>query len=288
VTVYNLGSIVADNFYGVPHIPSPGEAVKATSVRRGLGGKGANQSVAASKAGSKVVHIGCIGGDGQWLVQQLDNAGVDVTHIRRSGTATGHANITVDPSGENAIVFYGGANEDQSEEAIVAALVSAKPGDTLLLQNETSKAEFAAGHAKSKGMRVIYSAAPFEIEHARVIIPLSDIVAVNAVEAAQLDASAVKTGTVSLLVTNGAVGATYVEGANKTTVPSFDVVPVDTTGAGDTFLGYFAAGIDQSMPPAQALAVASAAAAIQVTRFGTAEAIPTRNEVMDFLEKHAD
>jgi ribokinase len=123
MTIYNFGSINIDHFYRVPHLPGPGETLSATGHDSGLGGKGANQSVAAALAGSHVVHIGMVGPDGAGR-EALAGFGVDVAHVGRAGTITGHANIHVDPTGENMIVVLPGANHEQSFDSVRAALAA--------------------------------------------------------------------------------------------------------------------------------------------------------------------
>lgn len=289
MTIYNLGSINADHFYSVPHLPAAGETIAATSHSVGLGGKGANQSVAAARAGAHVVHIGAVGADGDWAVQRMAKYGVDTAHIATVQSPTAHAIINVDPDGENAIVIYSGANLAQSNTHIAAALTGASQGDFLILQNETSHQVEAAKIARDLGLRIVYSAAPFEIEPTRAILPFVDILIVNTVEAAQLE-TALSTPLLSLpvaniLVTRGADGADWIDTSSGETVSvsAFPVTPIDTTGAGDTFAGYMVAGLSENMAPMAAMRFAAAAAAIKVTRKGTADAIPDRADVKQFL-----
>ena len=111
MAIYTLGSINIDHVYSIPHFPSPGETLAATGYSMGLGGKGANQSVAAAKAGAQVFHIGAVGPEGKWTLQRLQEFGVDVSNTEIGQVPTGHAIINVDPSGENAIVLFAGANQ---------------------------------------------------------------------------------------------------------------------------------------------------------------------------------
>ncbi|HBR64039.1 MAG TPA: ribokinase, partial [Rhodobacteraceae bacterium] len=108
MTVFNLGSINADYVYQVPHLPAPGETLATTKMSRGLGGKGANMSVAAARAAAHVCHIGCLGRDGAWAAERLLEYGVDTRFITTQSEATGHAIIAVDASGENNILLYPG------------------------------------------------------------------------------------------------------------------------------------------------------------------------------------
>ncbi len=290
MTIYNLGSINADLFYSVPHLPAPGETLAATGHHTGLGGKGANQSVAAALAGSDVVHIGAVGPDGGWAVNRMRDFGVDTAHVRTVDTPTAHAVINVDPKGENAIVIYPGANMEQSLTQLESTLSAASKGDTLLLQNETNLVVEAAEMASARGIDVIYSAAPFDSDATRAVLPFVDLLVMNAVEADQLtramNLDLAHVPVPHILVTHGARGATWHDQAQARQVEcaAFPVTPVDTTGAGDCFIGYVAAGLDQGLKPREAMRLAAAASAIQVTRPGTAEAIPTRADVDAFLE----
>ncbi len=287
MTVFNLGSINTDHFYRVPHLPQPGETVAALGYMKGLGGKGANQSVAALRAGARVVHIGAIGeGDG-WIAAKLAEMGLDLGAIARVDQPTGHAIVATDPAGENAIILHPGANRAQSRKVIEQTLSAGQAGDILLLQNETNCQAEAAKLAQEHGMRVLYSAAPFELDALKAVLPHVTHLLVNAGEAAALVA---ETGTAlealpvkAVIVTRGADGAEWVSAEGVFHAPAHKVTPVDTTGAGDCFAGTLAAAIDQGMTPEQALRQASAAAALQVTRPGTAEAMPDRDEVADFI-----
>ncbi len=288
MTVYNLGSVNIDHVYRVPHLPAAGETLSSTAFHRGLGGKGANQSIAVAKAGGRVVHIGAIGPEGGWTVDILREAGVEVDHIATLDVPTGHAIINVDDRGENAIVLFAGANRGLTEAMLEAALADAQAGDWLLLQNETNLGHTAALAARAKGMKVAYAAAPFDTSAAAEMLPLVDLLAVNDIEAAQLadalDAELDDLPVAQALITRGGDGAVLRSGRHKDTVAAFRVTPVDTTGAGDTFLGYFLAARDAGWSAKDALTQAAAAAAIQVTREGAAAAIPSADEVLAFLK----
>lgn len=289
MTVFNLGSINVDLFYRVPHLPLPGETLPATSHETGLGGKGANQSVAVAKAGSQVVHIGMIGADGDWVREKLIGYGVDARHVGIGTGPTGHAIINVDDAGENTIVTFAGVNYAQSIEAICGALEESSPGDILMLQNEVSLKPDAARIAKEAGLFVVYSAAPFDAGIVGEMLPHVDLLVVNEIELGQLaetlGGSRAQVPVPNLLVTRGAKGAIWRDQTTgeETVCEAFSVEPVDTTGAGDCFIGYTVAGIDQGMSRAEALRLGAAAAAVKVTRKGTADAIPERAEVDAFL-----
>lgn len=286
MAVFTLGSVNVDHVYRVPHLPAPGETLAAHGLSTMLGGKGANQSVAAARAGASVRHIGAVGADGRWAVEKLASYGVDVSHVAEVGEPTGHAIISVDQAGENAILLFPGANWAQSETEIARALEGAGPGDSLLLQNETSHQAEAARIARARGMRVVYSAAPFSVAAVQAVLPHLSLLVVNAVEAAQLRAALGDVTGPDLIVTHGAKGAEWIANSGETvTVPAFSVVPVDTTGAGDCFIGSLVAALDGGAGRAEALRFAAAAAALQVTRAGTAQAMPARDEVLAFLAR---
>lgn len=290
MTIWNLGSINADFVYRVPHLPEPGETVPAASLDRGLGGKGANMSVAAARAGARVGHIGAIGPDGRWAVDRLTEYGVDTRWIREVADPTGHAIITVDDSGENAIVLFPGANRHIPESIVGLALAEAHPGDTLLMQNETNKQRFAAEIGSKLGLKIVYAAAPFSVAAITAILPHLDMLILNAVEMEQLHTATglmpgPDMGVKTVLVTRGAEGCVLFDAANEfdpVTYPARKVVPVDTTGAGDTFTGYVLAGLDRGMPMAQAIDLATRAAALMVTRKGTADVIPDLRDVQRY------
>ncbi|MEL7430257.1 MAG: PfkB family carbohydrate kinase, partial [Pseudomonadota bacterium] len=137
--IINAGSINIDHVYRVKALPIPGETVTSKDYRRFLGGKGVNQSIAIARSGGEVVHIGAVGTDGDWALEQIAGFGVMTQHIARLDCATGHAIITVDDNGENQIIIEGGANRQLTSTLIEAALAAATPDrDWVLLQNETN------------------------------------------------------------------------------------------------------------------------------------------------------
>lgn len=286
MTILCVGSINVDHVYRVAQHPAPGETLADKGYTAGLGGKGANMSLAAAAAGAAVRHVGALGAEGGWCRDRLAAAGINVSGIAEVGEATGHAVIMVDDAGENIIVIHPGANRALTEIQIDAAIAQAQPGDWLLLQNETNLVPFAARAARAAGLKVAYAAAPFEPLAAAELVEHADLLAVNEVEAAQLASHLGREMSdlpvAEVLVTRGARGA-VLHGATPLEVAAFPVEPVDTTGAGDTFFGYFLAGLDTGAPADAALRRASAASAIQITRPGAADAIPSGAEVDAFL-----
>lgn len=288
MTIFNLGSINADLFYRVPHLPGPGETLAARSFERGLGGKGANMSVAAARAAARCVHIGAVGADGAWAVQRLMEYGVYTQFISTVSTETGNALIAIDDAGENNIILYPGANQQIVEARIVEALTDAAASDIFLTQNETNAQRTGAEIASARGMRVAYAAAPFDAEAVQAVLPLLDLLFLNEVEARQLqEATGLSPEALpvrNVIVTLGAKGARWhnTDTGETQAFPAVQVTPVDTTGAGDTFTGYVLAGLDRGLPMAQAIGQAMIAGAIMVTRQGTADVIPDLRDVQDF------
>ncbi|MFK7942040.1 MAG: ribokinase [Paracoccaceae bacterium] len=291
MSILSIGSINIDHVYRVSHHPHPGETLADQGYASHLGGKGANMSLAATLAGARVAHVGAVGSDGLWCRDRLAASGVDVSGVAEIEVATGHAIIMVDDAGENVILIHAGANRVLTEAQIETAVSQAAPGDWLLVQNETNLVGFAAKLARETGLNVAYAAAPFDTAMAREVLPYVDLLAVNSIEASQLaealgarpDALPVP----AVLVTCGAKGARFRDRQGSYEVDAFAVKPVDTTGAGDTFFGYFLARLDEGFEPEEALLHASAASAIQITRHGAADAIPASSEVNTFLADQA-
>ncbi len=286
MAIYNLGSINADLFYQVPHLPGPGETLAAKNMNKGLGGKGANMSVAASRAASLVSHIGAIGSDGAWARQRLLEYGVDTRHIAVfDNIDTGHAIINVDSEGENAIVLYSGANKAISENMIGKALSESAHGDTLLIQNETNNQVYAAKMGRDLAMYVAYAAAPFDAAAVKEILPLLDFLILNEVEAEQLTQAlgvpVDELPVADVVITLGAKGCRWIHTTKGTSrdFPAHSVPVVDTTGAGDTFTGYLLSAKDRGLPMEQAITLAMRAGALMVMRMGTADVIPDLKEV---------
>lgn len=288
MSVFNLGSINIDNAYRVAHIPAPGETLAATGFDRGLGGKGANMSVAVARGAARAIHIGAVGKDGAWCVDRLMEYGVDTRHISTLADAqTGHANICVAEDGENQIVLFPGSNTQITEAMIGAALAEAATGDTLLMQNETCGQMTAARMARELALKVVYAAAPFDAKTVSDIRKFADFLILNAVEADQLTAALglglTDLGIDQVVVTMGAEGSLWLNVGRGTEarIPAVPVNPVDTTGAGDTFTGFLVAGLDRGLPMEQALTLASRAGALMVTRHGTADVIPDLKDIED-------
>lgn len=263
-----VGSVNVDLVTAVERHPRPGETVLGAGLRRLAGGKGANQAVAAAAAGASVAMIGCVGDDagGAAYRERLHAAGIDVSGLEVvPGTPTGHALIAVDERGENTIIVIPGANHAMTESTL-APLRSVGEGDVVVLQLEIplGVVTVAAETAHARGARVVINVAPYA-PLPRHVLALADPIVANQHEALQLaDGDAAGS---SLLVTLGAAGATW----DGETVPAVRVPErrvVDTTGAGDAFVGALAAALAAGAGRQPALAAAAAAGAAAVRHPG--------------------
>ena len=304
MTVLNFGSLNIDHVYQVDHLVRPGETLASRGYRVFAGGKGANQSAALALAGAPVAHAGRVGRDGRWLVEGLSALGVDVDHVVvDEDEPTGHAVIQVEEeSGENAIVLFPGGNRRITRDQIRTCLSSFNRGDILLLQNEINAIPEILVEASRQGLKTCLNPAPWGPEAADCSLEPIDLLIVNRTEAAGLagdpgDAEGNEDAQLlarvrrrvpdrtEILLTLGADGAVLDGPAGRLSCPALAAgAAVDTTGAGDTFIGYFLAARLDGAGDETCLRRAAAAAALCVTRPGARDAIPRRDEVDSFLE----
>lgn len=294
--VLNFGSLNLDYICRVPHFVRPGETLHMLSRTVRCGGKGLNQSVALARAGVKVCHAGCAGEGGGPLVRALEDEGVDTTRIFRVPEPQGSAVIEVDDSGENRILVFAGSNRAVGPRHIEDALRDFGPGDVLVLQNEISGLGEIAGRAHAKGMRIVLNPSPMDDGVRRLDLGQLEWLIVNELEARQISGAPDAPSAwralheaypaLRLVVTQGARGAVCFAPGGTWRTDAFPAAAVDTTGAGDTFTGYFLAGILAGLGPQQSLRRAACASAIAVTRPGAADAIPRAREVDLALRAH--
>ncbi len=286
--ILNIGSLNLDYVYAVPRFVTAGETLLSSHRDVFAGGKGLNQTVAAARAGAEVFHAGAVGTDGDMLLDLLRDAGADVSAVARANVPTGHAVIQVSPQGENAILILGGANRSVTPETVGIALEKVAAGDILLLQNEINGLDHILRRAAQKGLRILFNPAPMEDSVKSLPLELVDTLVVNEGEARALagDMDALKAAypKQKILLTRGRRGACLWTGAELLFQPAFPVKAMDTTAAGDCFLGYYAAALAENLPYADALRLAAAASALSVQRPGAAPSIPVRGEVEDFLK----
>ncbi len=298
-----VGSINMDITHRVAALPAPGATIVARSTALYPGGKGANQAVAAARLGIVTRMFGAVGNDpfAATLKQSLAASGVETANISECAGSTGLATITVDDSGENTIVLTPGSNALLTAELIASQREHFLATDALIVQNEIpwETTCWAMTAAQSHGIRVICNLAPGRsITSAE--LRLCDVLIVNETEASIAAglpvhdrASAfgaaralVAGGARSVVVTLGAAGSIYVATAHAIEMPAYAVEVIDTTAAGDTYVGAFAAALDN--PPTHggivhAMRYATAAAALAVGRSGAQTSIPDRAAVNAFL-----
>lgn len=285
--ILNFGSINVDHVYQVEHFVQPGETLASSGYSKGLGGKGLNQSVALHRAGANVVHVGCVGADDAWLMKELSALGFDLSAIDQVEQATGHAIIQVNREGENCILLYAGANYSISEQKVQAALANTDV-EWVLLQNETNSIEAIIRAAHAQGKKVVFNPAPCHAGLAELPLEFLHTLVVNEVEAAQLTSlddvelalQALAKRCRHVVLTLGGDGVRYLGEAGGLQLAAEKVNVVDTTAAGDTFIGYYLAGISAGLSVELALKRASKAAAITVTRLGAVSAIPFAQEII--------
>lgn len=295
--ILNLGSLNIDYTYFLEHILQMKETQAASDRKIFAGGKGLNQSIAMARAGLEVYHAGCIGEDGTLLLEELEKAGVDVSLIHRlEGPCSGHAIIQVDKMGQNAIMTYGGANMQVSREYIDEVLEQFDENDVLVLQNEISNLDYAIERAHEKNMMIVLNPSPFNAGLTEYDLKKVSLFFMNEVEGRQLT-TYVQPGDILIgmrelfpdskcVLTLGAQGAFFGDGKTNVYHHASPVKAVDATAAGDIFEGYFLAAYLDGKTPTEALAIASCAAGISVTRAGSALSAPTMQETLEVMERY--
>ena len=294
--ILNFGSVNIDHVYSVGHFVKPGETLSSLSYKKFSGGKGANQSIALARAGADVYHAGRIGVDGIWLKDKLEESGIKTRYLEVCETPTGHAIIQVSKSGENSIILFGGANQTVDAEFAGSVLKKFHKGDCLLLQNEISSTAHIMKEASRLKLKIIFNPAPMNDDVFSYPLKLVDVFILNEIEAAEL---AGKNGIEEIIhvmkrrfpkaltiLTLGSKGVAYMDGDTIVHVPAFKVKVVDTTAAGDTFIGYYLACISKGGKLSDAISTACKASALCVTRHGASDSIPELREVRkeDFLK----
>ncbi|MEL6952735.1 MAG: ribokinase [Pseudomonadota bacterium] len=282
-----VGSINVDLVYRLADLPGPGETLAARSFSRGLGGKGANQSVAAARAGAEVTHFCPVGADAADLLAQMAAAGVRHAGPVLEDQANGHASVWVsERSGENVIAIHAGTNAMITMDALASVCAELGPGDWVMLQNEVNLVDQAARLSREKGASVVYSAAPFEVAAVEAVLPhITHLLMNEGEDRAFRDAGLTVPENVAQIVTKGPNGAEWRSADVRFSSPALPVAQVvDTTGAGDCFAGNLVAALARGADPAQAMRWAQAAASVQISREGAAPAMPRREETQRALE----
>lgn len=294
MNVVNFGSLNIDHVYAVDHFCRAGETIHTKSYTQNAGGKGLNQSIAVSRSGQKVHHAGLLGPEGARLAELLSSSGVDLRYLKHTDVPQGHAVIQVQPDGQNCIFLYGGSNQAVTPQEIDGVLMQLNAGDYLLLQNEIANLTYLLRAAARRGLRVVLNASPISDELLNADLSGVDWLVVNEIECAAMagcgDAQAgyetlkQRYPSLGILLTLGSEGSVSWKDGTEVRQCAYPVKAVDTTGAGDTFMGYFVGCLAQGMERQTAMQYASMASAISVTRPGAAASIPLMDEVRAAVE----
>lgn len=297
-----IGSINLDLIANVDRLPAPGETVRGSGFTTAPGGKGANQALAAARAGAKVHMVGAVGKDNfaTEALALLRDGKIDLSGVGETFASTGTALIMVADDGENVIAVVPGANDSVVTGDLSKAFM--RKGDVVLLQQEIplQTVDAALDAARTAGAVTVLNTAPFRGE-AAAFLGKADYVVANETEfdfygealslsgrdrPARMRDYAGKTGRI-IVVTLGVDGVLAATPADLLMVPALKIIPVDTVGAGDTFCGYFAAGLSSGLPLDQSLARAAAAGSLACLKAGAQPAIPLAKEVDAALQKSA-
>ena len=287
--ILNFGSLNIDKVYAVEKIVKGGETIDSVSFSESVGGKGLNQSIAVAKAGGNIMHAGCVGKDGEILLQALKDNNVDTSLIKTVETASGQAIIQVDKHGQNCIILFHVANYEVDKAYIDEVMQDFAQGDILILQNEISNIDYIIEVAKAKQMKIYLNPSPINENLNKYNMQAIDGIFVNEHEGAYLagkekvedilDSLASKYPELEIILTFGDKGAYYRHKDINIFQPAYKVDAVDTTAAGDTFTGYFIALRQQGKSIEESLQKASKASSITVSRKGASISIPKIAEV---------
>jgi ribokinase len=298
-----IGSLNMDIVVRAPRFPGVGETIAGLSCNFIPGGKGANQALAAARAGTTTLLVGCVGNDefGSQLVKGLSRFGVDVSNvIALEGVTTGTATVVIEKNGDNRIIIVSGANALVSPALIDEFWPEISKSGMILLQHEIplETVFHIIEKAEKSGIKVILNPAPFypiEFEILRKVDTLianeTEGTALSGVEIKDVESATEAAGILhekgidTVLITLGKSGSVLVNHEQSIFQPAYQVNAVDTTAAGDTFIGAYAAAIIGGESTKKALLYATAAAGLAVTKLGAQPSIPDHNEIIDFLAK---
>ncbi|MCG7410495.1 ribokinase [Paenibacillus sp. ACRRX] len=286
----NFGSLNLDKVYTVPHFVTGGETLSSVYYAEYAGGKGLNQSIALARSGSQTFHAGKIGSDGLFLKNELASEGVHVEGIYENGLITGHAIIQVASTAENCILLYGGANKEITSTQMDKVIENFDSGDFLVLQNEINDIDYLISAAHKKGLTIVLNPSPMSESIRNLDFSKIDYLILNEIEghvisgekspSRILDYLLSHYNHLKIVLTLGAHGAVYKDNTQEYRQEAYHVKVVDTTAAGDTFLGYFLSIVSQKSDVKLALRVATKAASLAVSQKGSSSSIPFLAEVI--------
>ena len=294
-----VGSLNVDTTLRIKRMPLPGETLAAEGKSSAAGGKGANQAVSAARSGAQTAFIGEVGKDnsGQMMLDEMKANGIDVAGIRENDqVGTGTASILLDENGQNSILIYGGANQQLSPTDVEAAKDKITAADFVVAQFETPQAATLRAFqlAKANGVTTILNPAPAQKIDPEVL-KLTDLIIPNETESAELTgviitdetsmlisaAKFAQMGVRNLIITVGAKGAFYCTQDGYSFIPAFKVNAVDTTAAGDTFIGALSSQLKPDMSNIEkALVYAQRASSLAVQKMGALPSIPTGEQIL--------
>ena len=293
-----LSSLNIDYVYSVPHFVKKGETLSAKELNVYTGGKGLNQSIALARAGVETYQAGAIGTDGMFLLEQLKEAGVKTDLVKiLDDVRTGNAIIQNDDEGDNCIVLFGGANQAITKEQVDEAFKDFTNEDYLLIQNEINELSYIVEKAKEEGMKIILNPSPMNEKIMKLPLDQIDYFILNEIEAMQIlemdkpeeiDGKYIASllherfKDATIVLTLGSEGSVCISDDEYIEQSIYKVKAIDTTAAGDTYTGYFIAGILKGKTIKESMDIASKASAIAVTRQGAAPSIPVLEEVEEY------
>jgi ribokinase len=288
--ILNYGSLNVDHVYGVDHFIRPKETMSSNSYNVFLGGKGLNQSIALARAGANIYHAGKVGKDGDNLVGALKKSGANTDFISKTAFESGHTVIQVDSQGQNCIILHGGANQQIKADEIASVLENFEKGDYLLLQNEINNTALIMTLAKEKGLNIVLNPAPMNEKIEALPLELVDVFVVNELEGEELTGEKDELKIIEkclerfenshIILTLGEKGVYYADKNQTIFQPAFKVENVlDTTAAGDTFIGYYLSEKIKGTGTDMCLKIACKASSICVAKNGACDSIPHHTEV---------
>lgn len=284
-----FGSLNLDYVYEVDHMVRPGETTTASSYNIFEGGKGQNQAIALGRAGACCFMAGMIGSDGTNILNSLKQSNVNADLVLVNEGKTGHTVIQVDKSGQNSILYFPGTNQMITEAYVEQVISRFEPGDFIIMQNEINNIPFIMENAKHRGLKIVFNPSPITEGLSKYPLQLVDLLVLNELEGLELTNESEPQAILeklhdtypetAVLLTLGKKGAIYSDGKKQYSHGIYDVKVVDTTAAGDTFTGYFLAGLANNETIENCLQLASIASSITVSRPGASASIPTMSEV---------
>lgn len=296
--ILSFGSLNIDYVYSVPHFVKKGETLSAKELNVYTGGKGLNQSIALARAGVETYQAGAIGTDGMFLLEQLKEAGVKTDLVKiLDDVRTGNAIIQNDDEGDNCIVLFGGANQTITKEQVDEVFKDFTNEDYLLIQNEINELSYIVEKAKEEGMKIILNPSPMNEKIMKLPLDQIDYFILNEIEAMQIlemdkpeeiDGKYIASllherfKDATIVLTLGSEGSVCISDDEYVEQSIYKVKAIDTTAAGDTYTGYFIAGILNGKTIKESMDIASKASAIAVTRQGAAPSIPVLEEVEEY------